>query len=205
MPKVSKIEKLYDGAHAIVAAPGPSLTQEVVETIREVKDKYAIIGVGDAYRRIDFLDEHYACDARWWKVHGKDVNDKFPGLRSWCHDEEGMQYGAYKIEGRHKNGFSLNPEFIHFGSNSGYQTLNLCWLWGIRKIILVGFNMQKVGGHTHFFKDRHPTLSISSPYPSFVKKYLTIQSDIRNTIINCTPNSALTAFHKAGLKETLNV
>lgn len=200
---VQKIPRLYEGAHAIVAAPGPSLTPEVVEKLREVKDRYAIIGVGDAYRIIDFLDEHYACDARWWKVHGTEVNRLRPNLRSWCHDEEGTKYGALQIHGKGDPGFSTNPAIIHYGANSGYQTLNLCYLWGFSKMILVGYNMKRVNNQSHFFKDRHKSLSLDSPYTRFVKNYETIQKDIRDKIINCTPDSALTAFKKQSLEDTL--
>jgi hypothetical protein len=86
---MSDIPRLYPEAHCIVAAPGPSLTADVVEKLRSVKDRYAIIGVGDTYRAIDFLDEHYACDDRWWKVHGPTINQTRPGLRSWCYDPGG--------------------------------------------------------------------------------------------------------------------
>ena len=56
---MSDIPRLYPEAHCIVAAPGPSLTADVVEKLRSVKDRYAIIGVGDTYRAIDFLDKRF--------------------------------------------------------------------------------------------------------------------------------------------------
>ena len=200
---MSDIPRLYPGAHCIVAAPGPSLTADVVEKLRSVKDQYAIIGVGDAYRAIDFLDEHYACDDRWWKVHGPTINQTRPGLRSWCYDPGGTDYGAIKVQGEGKDGFSLTNDKIHFGSNSGYQTLNLCYLWGFSRMLLVGFNMQKLGGNSHFFTGRDPTLNNNSPYPNFSKRFNTIQPDIKKIIINCTPQSALVAFRKANLDDMI--
>lgn len=196
------IKPYYKGCNAILAAPGPSLTKEVVEIIREHKNRYAIFGVGDAYRQIDFLDELYACDSRWWKVHGKEVQE-IKRTRKWCYDPEGIQYGAIKIDGRHDNGFSRDPNHIHFGSNSGYQALNLAYLWGCSKIILVGYNMQRVNNKSHFFEGRDPSLITNSPYNVFVKKFNTIQPDIRSKVINCTPNSALTMFKKSDLLSEL--
>lgn len=198
-----KINPYYKGCQAIIAAPGPSLTEEVVDILRENKDRYAIFGVGDSYRLIDFFDEFYACDARWWEVHGEDVKKALPNTRKWCYDLEGTKYGALKIEGKHAHGFSVSPSHIHFGSNSGYQMLNLAYLWGCAKILLVGYNMQKVGNKSHFFDDRHPSLSKASPYNIFTQKYDSIQPDIKAKVINCTPNSALKAFRKANLKEVI--
>jgi len=199
------IPPYYKGAHAIVAAPGPSLTEEVVEQLRAVKDRYAIIGVGDAYRRIDFLDELYACDAKWWKVHGPRIHELKPTFRSWCYDEEGIKWGAIKVEGRTGAGFSTDNSKIHFGSNSGYQTLNLCYHWGFSKILLVGFNMRQVGGKTHFFEGRDASLSTLSPYNKFVQAFNSIQKDIAAKIVNCTPDSALTVFDKSDLEKELNL
>ena len=201
---VKKIPPIYKGVHAIVAAPGPSLTPDVVNTLREVKNKYAIFGVGDVYKVIDFLDEHYACDARWWNVHGEKLNSMYPNLSMWCHDSDGEKYGAKRVHGVGSAGFSTNPSLIHYGSNSGYQMLNLAYLWGCTKMILVGYNMKKVGSKSHFFTGkREGNLQVNSPYSSFAAKYNTIQKDIRDMIINCTPDSALTAFRVEDLDEEL--
>ena len=200
----NNIPELYKGVHASVACPGPSLTPEVVEQMRAVKDRYLIVGVGDSYKLIDFMDELYACDARWWKVHGEKVKRLRPDVNLWTHDEEGINFGACKVQGHHKPGFSTTPNAIHFGSNSGFQALNLCYLWGVSKMILVGYNMQRVGSKTHFFTGRDPSLKIESPYGSFVKQYDLIQKNIKDIIVNCTPDSALTCFRKNTLENELN-
>lgn len=69
------IPKLYPNCQAILAAPGPSLTTEVVNILRDVRDRFVIIGVGDTYKVIDFMDEHYACDGKWWRIHGDKINE----------------------------------------------------------------------------------------------------------------------------------
>ena len=201
--KVEIIPKLYENCQAIIAAPGPSLTPEVVEHLRSVKHKYAIIGVGDAYKLIDFMDEHYACDGKWWKFHGPKINKMRPGLSSWCHDEEGLNYGAKQVNTTKSKGFSTDPKIIHQGSNSGFQALNLAYHFGFVRMYLVGYNMQRVKNKTHFFTDREPSLAVESPYNKFVQNYNLIQADIRERIINCTPDSALTCFRKTHLKNVL--
>jgi len=63
--------------------------------------------------------------------------------------------------------------------------------------------MQKVGNKKHFFGDHPRPLNSNSPYASFAKNFGTIQPEIKQLVINCTPNSALTCFEKADLEETL--
>lgn len=199
----TQIDRIYLNCHAIVAAPGPSLTEEVVEILRSVKHKYLIVGVGDSYKLIDFLDELYACDDRWWDIHGEKVVSMYPNLRTWAHSKNVKQYGGNQVKTINSKGFSEDSFAIHQGSNSGFQALNLVHSWGCTRILLVGYNMQKVAGRSHFFTDRHPDLNKASPYNNFVEAYNNIQPHIREKIINCTPDSALTAFRKSRLEDEL--
>ena len=186
-------------------ATGPSLTQEVVDTIRPYKDKFVMFGINDAYRAVDYLDEHYACDEKWWTTHGDDFRKKYPNLSSWTGHAVGAasKYNLQFVKGKHANGFSLDSKLIHYGQNSGYQALNVALLMGGCKFLLVGYNMKAVGKKKHFFGDHPAGLNKNSPYQSFIRNYETIQPGIKNLIINCTPNSALTCFETADLKEAL--
>lgn len=194
----------YPNKKFILCATGPGLTEKVIETIRPYKDDYVIFGINDSYRVIDFLHEHYACDGKWWRQWGDDFRQVCPELSSWTQDAQmAQQYKLQHSPGKHNKGFSLESNLIHFGSNSGYQALNIAYLMGGCKFILVGYNMQAVDNKKHFFGDHPPGLNSNSPYPSFVKNFDTIQPEIKQLVINCTPNSALTCFEKADLAETL--
>lgn len=195
------IPKLYKGFPIIIAGIGPSLTSDVIEIMRKYRDTHVILGINDAYKIIDFMDDHYACDARWWKVHGEIINKKYPDLRLWCHDEEGEKYGAIKVTGKTGSGLSTDPTYIHTGLNSGFQALNLAYHWGCSKIILVGYNMGGLNGKNHFFEGREKTLSVSSPYPQFAEQFGKIQPDIKDIVVNCTRRTQLKAFRIGNLEE----
>lgn len=189
---------------AILIATGPSLTKEVVELIEEYKNDYIIIGCNDSYKLVDFLDIHYACDKTWWDVHGDDFREKFPELESWTQDEgSAKKYNLHLVKGEYKPGLSLVPNKIHWGSNSGFQILNLALLWGCSKFILVGYNMSRVNGVAHFFGEHPKPLQKDSPYSKFVREYSTINDNIKKYIVNCTPNSALRMFKYKDLEEEL--
>lgn len=198
------IPRKYEGRPFVLCATGPSLTLDVVETIREFKDKVVVFGINDAYRIIDFLDEFYACDTKWWDTWGADFKEKHPNVSAWTQCKPSAdKFRIQHIPGKHHQSFSVSSNLIHFGKNSGYQALNIAYLMGGSKFILTGYNMGPANGKNHFFGDHPPGLHRSSPYPAFLAAFGTIQPEIGEKIINCTPDSALNWFKRADLRETL--
>lgn len=197
------IPRKYEGRSIVLCATGPSLTPEVVETIREFKDKVIVFGINDSYRIIDFLDEFYACDTRWWNTWGEDFKKLHPNVSAWTQCQPSAQkFKLQHIPGRHSKAFSESQGIIHFGKNSGYQALNIAYLMGGEKFILTGYNM-KVTDKAHFFGDHPQGMNKNSPYPEFVRNFASIQPEIARKVINCTPDTALTCFDQADLRETL--
>lgn len=198
------VEQKYKNKKAILMASGPSLTEEVIETIRPYKDDFVIFGCNDIYRVVDFLDVHYACDTQWWDTWGKDVKERRPNLESWTQCKSSSEkYKINYIKGQHKPELSISNNKIHYGSNSGYQQLNLAFLMGCSYFILVGYNMQRISSKTHYFGDHPKNLQRNSPYHKFIAAFKTIQPEIKELITNCTTNSALTMFKQKDLRDTL--
>jgi hypothetical protein len=185
-------------------ATGPSLTEEVVEYVREHKGDHIVFGCNDVYKICDFMDVHYACDTRWWAFNGEEFRKLFPTQESWTQCQKSAEkFGLNFTKGKHDTGLSINPDLIHFGSNSGYQQLNIAFLMGCNKFILLGYNMQHTQGKSHFFGDHQGGMNNNSPYKSFLQKYGTIQEPIKKLIVNCTTESALQTFRKSTLEEEL--
>jgi len=200
-----KIPLKYRNKPAILIATGPSLTEEVIEIIRPYKDDFIIFGCNDSYKVIDFLDLHYACDKAWWDLHAESFREKYPDLEAWTQSEEykNSEFNLNVIAGVSERGLSLDSSLIHWGKNSGYQLLNIAFLMGCNKFLLVGYNMQRVNGKMHYFGDHPAELSRSSPYDKFVRSFNTIQPEIKELIVNCTPESALIMFQYKDLQEEL--
>jgi hypothetical protein len=199
------INQKFRNKKAILIATGPSLTEEVVDIIRKYKNDFVIFGCNDSYRIVDFLDIHYACDTAWWNIHAEPFREKYPFLETWTQSKEhkNTEFNLNVIKGGSLPGLSLKSDFIHWGSNSGYQLLNIAFLMGCCRFILVGYNMQQVNGQRHYFGEHPESMKRNSPYPAFVKAFSTIQPEIKELIINCTPDSALTIFPYQNLEEVL--
>lgn len=191
----------------IVAASGPSLTEEVADFCRGER----VIAVNDAHRLLPFADVLYACDWAWWQHHRLCAG--FAGERWTSHslspknDKRGIPAGFHVIEGRDAPGFSRDPACLHYASNSGFQAVNLAILFGADPIILIGFDMRHVDGKSHFFGNHKAPLRESTQFSVWCAKFAKAAEKLGPAprIVNATPASALTCFPMMPLSEALNI
>lgn len=178
---------------AILFAMGPTLTEEEIAFVRANRtEDHVIFGCNDSYKYIDYLDEHYACDNKWWKHHGLEVVRTRPDNPSWTQCAQSAEkYGLNHINGEGSSGLSINKNLIHYGSNSGFQQLNLAFLMGCKKFYLVGYTMGVLDNKSHYFGDHPGHLQRRSPYNKFVDSFSKIQKQIKPLIRLSTERSAL--------------
>lgn len=169
--------------------------------------------VQDAYKLMPWGDVVYGCNASWWRVH-----KNCPGFQGELWSSHGLDkdgnnpkteaaesWGVKLVGGLHRDGFSMNPELIHYGSNSGFQAVNLALLFGCTSIVLVGFDMRYVAGKAHFFGNHADGLHQCSDeqYRKYAKEYYRATVPEGVTIINATPDSALRCFPMMPLEEAI--
>ena len=182
----------------------PSLTPEVVQKARMTRwlERWRVIAINDAYKVMPWADALYAVDNHWWEKHEGCAG--FAGEKWSTHDVESndkrvlaKRYGLSVVAGRSGDEFSFDPSLIRYGSNSGFQAINLALLFGCRQIVLIGFDMRYVEGKSHFFGDHQGLPQIKDEsYRGFVRHFerakRLLPRDV--SIINATPGSALTCF-----------
>lgn len=195
----------------IVAAPGPSLTPAVAEACKG----YPTVAVNDACRLFPDADILYACDAEWWHVHcgaPKFSGERWSSQGDRLRDDKREAAAAYDIKlirGTDQPGFSYRPDLIHYGNNSGYQATNIAGHkigWN-GTIVLVGFDMRRVKGRSHFFGEHPSTLRTTrTGYDKWPKLFAEAAHGLPQTvrIVNCTPDSALTCFPMVELADALS-
>lgn len=206
--KPEVIQRIFEGDTAVLCATGPSLTAEVAAEVAAAAagSTLRVFGCNDSYRLLP-LDVHYACDFPWWREYYEEVAQlKIPG-GMWT-QEPAMDKSRFpllrRIAGCSRPGLSTDQGKIHFGNNSGYQLVNLAYLFGIKRILLCGYNMRVVDGRKHFFGDHPQGLCRGGGYAGFVRNYETMHPEKYGLeIINATPNSALHCFKKMALSEAL--
>lgn len=197
----------WEGQTVVIAASGPSLTENDVLYVR---DKAKFIAVNDVYHIAPFADVLYASDARWWQHHNFVPN--FKGQR-WTHNHNGSAWsklasenGLQMLHGCNGYGLSKDRRIIHFGGNSGFQAINFAVHCGVKKIILLGFDCMRSVGKSHFFGNHPISLERDSPYTLFAQYFkiaATELADIGVDVINCTRTTSLRCFEQKQLRQAI--
>jgi hypothetical protein len=107
-----------------------------------------------------------------------------------------------------KQGFSYDPEVIHYGSNSAFQAVNLAghFIGWVGRIVLIGVNMQVVSGKSHFFGEHPRGLRNTTNYSGFITAFERAKKTLPDSVqvLNATPNSALKCFPRVDLHDALS-
>jgi len=147
----------------------------------------------------------YACDDHWWDRYVAEIKRDFAG-ELWTQSvRSGKRYGINVWEGQSMPG--LGRKKIHFGNNSGYQAINLAYLLGAKSIILLGFDMKRQAGKTHFFGDHPYHKNHQGPNDDVMRRwcanFVQLAADLKQegvTVYNATRETALKAFEQRDLQ-----
>jgi hypothetical protein len=151
----------------------------------------------------------YAADSQWWRHHrfcwgftGERWTQRI-GANDWA--QEAQRNGLRVIDCKHATGLSTDPSYVHSGWNSGFQAFNIAFLRGAKRVILLGIDLNTLGG-SHWFGDHPPPLKRSSPFATFIKSFEQSASVCQRnnvSVINCSLTSSLTCFPKRSLEDAL--
>lgn len=189
----------WAGRTAVVIANGPSLTREQVMTAYRAPT----IAVNTAYRWAADASVFYAGDFLFHKVHNARMRKHRAEI--WTTDSTAAeQYGVNRWKGRNEVG--IGETVIHLNGNSGAQAINLAYLFGARKIVLLGFTMREIDGKKHFHGDHEKPLVQKQLFGEWLHKMEFVARDAKRLgvdICNADPLSALTCFRMGNLEDEL--
>jgi hypothetical protein len=208
------ITREWDGQTVAVLASGPSMTQEVAETVRlagvrTIAVNNQAIPTNGKAAMAPWADILYAADYRWWHFN-KDAVMEFKGRRVAI-DTQNDRWPRELMEAvvflRHggADGFDERPDYIRSGGNSGYQGVHLAIKLGARRVVLCGFDMHSKRGE-HWFGSHFWRKGYNSRYDLFLNRFAKGAPELkaRADIINTTPGSALKCFPFMSLEDALN-
>ena len=193
----------------VCIASGPSLTKGQVNFVEQIKDYVTVICVNDNYRIAPWADHTYAADPQWWNMYIRNFRKVFQG-NGWCQDKNACdRLGLSHIKGRYKPGLG-KKDIIHFGHNSGYQAINLAYLMGAKKIILLGYDMgaPHQSGKKHWFGNHPQGLRNNGNYAKWVQHFTPLANDLRAEkvdVINCTPSTNITQFRRSTIEKEVRL
>jgi hypothetical protein len=223
-----RVPEIWKDGTCIVIGGGTSLIEQfqipaevVVKVYTGVEDasvyspylslihNHHVIAVNMSYKLGDWVDCVFFGDYGFWKRKHEELL-AFQGLRVTCRSEDQIRDSRVKflqMNPRKKQGITFEPKgLISWNFNSGAAAINLAIQFGVKKIILLGFDMNlDENKNQHWHKEyTSPLSSVQGSMKKHLQGFPIIAKDIEGTgieIINCAPNSAITCFRKANIWE----
>ena len=214
--KYFEVPRSFDGETAVCVASGPSLSDEHIEYIRKKKSegKCRIFVCNNNYLKVPEADVLFFCDKTFWVWHAlkKEFQD-FKGQKITMSNEIGdPDIGVMRLS--FTEGLSFYQDALCTGGNSGYMQINLALLYGCKRVLLLGYEMQpKIIRHdngeelkiTHWFGS-HPQATDPAFYQSVVPHFSSMVPILEKhglEVINCSQPSAIECFPKMSIYEAL--
>lgn len=191
----------------VCVGAGPSLRKEDVAAC-EVAG-FILMVVNGAFQFACCPEYHYAGDTRWWQRNYA-YTQLCSGKFSIQHNgrDQGHPAVTQMKRGRTED-FSDSWPTLATGKNSGFQAINLAYLLGFRRVILLGYDM-KFGqnGEKHCHPD-HPDynpLDVTvAEWVRIFNKAAPIMEGLGLLVINATRDTDLDCFLRVQLEEVLEM
>lgn len=220
--------KIWDGGECWIIGGGPSIVKQfeipsqLVNKVRtgvkdlsiyspymaKLHDRH-IIGVNMAYKLGNWVDIMYFGDASFFDRIKREIH-KFPGLVVTARMKSQSKLPGIKMMRRKDKsktyGITTEPGSIRWNTNSGGAAINLAYHTGVKRIYLLGFDMDNAEDGQRHWHNEYGKKSKPAPYKTHSKCFPKIAEDAEKIgleIINVNPDSKITCFPKKSLSEVL--
>jgi hypothetical protein len=189
--KANRIDR-WKNETVVCIASGPSLTKEDVEFVR---NRARIIAVNREYEIAPWADVCYAADYAFWKTYlNLGLRDVFHGELWTVTALAAREFGINCIAKVPIDGYSPIKNTITTGGNSGYQAIHLAAYWGARRIILLGYDMQRTGGKEHHYGRHAGGLRNGRNFRFWIRRMVPLLRDLKAMGVEVLNASRVTAI-----------
>jgi len=230
------IPKMWEGGECWIIGGGPSMPREfgvpedVIKGVQEdelpmsayspflsaIHDKH-VIGVNAAYLIGDWLDIIFFGDAGFYWENRRRLA-KYGKIQASCNPNLNNNRKVINVkftprDGKYPYGISKRPNRVSWNDNTGACAINLAYHLGVKRVYLLGFDMQNdPRGYSHFHvhysrlkngkkggvKPQRFAKHLSA-FPAIVKDAKRLNLEV----INVSPESKIEGFEKRSLSEIL--
>lgn len=195
------VPSIWEGKTSFIIGGGPSIRSTNLSLLKD----HCVIGVNDAYVLGDFVKVLFFGDNCWYSMHKDNIHRRPIDVYTCQYGKKDLEGTPVKVLKRMEVGFSPLPYECAWNKNSGAAAVNLAYLFGSRRIVLVGFDMHlgpsKEGNwhpnplHTH----------TERTYTQFIRNFIIGIKDNQKKfgfqVLNATDGSAMTLFPQVKLEE----
>ena len=201
----------WSGFAVAIIASGPSAKKANIAALR---DEMPVIAIKENVELAPWADVVYGCDSAWWKA--RNGLPDFKGLKiTWKGDSAhpAAPYPDLKLVDVDAKSDDLifDPSGkLGSGGNSGFQALNLAVQFGVKHILLVGFDMNDRSGAHWYGRNNwqggnNPT---EDNFRRWIRAFELAAPKLRDRniqVFNASNNSSLKCFERRSIEETLRI
>lgn len=201
--------KIWEGGTAYIIGGGPSVNDMNLSLIHDKR----VIGVNDSFLLGDWVDVCWWGDDRWFDWNRKKLLH-FAGLKVHCSSRHRKALGnKYMERSGHKSfGISRKPGIVVWNLNSGMSAINLAYHFGVKRIVLIGFEMHVTedgSGNNWHTNHEEQGYTPRKSFERFLDGPPHVAKDARDIgieIVNATPGTSIDAKHfpHVRLEDTVN-
>jgi hypothetical protein len=195
------VPRIWEGETCFIIGGGPSLTQSDVDLLR---GKHVIAVTQSGLDLARWAPVKYFGDCQFWRWN-KVRYLKLEGFRvtlcSQCRDHPKMQF----LKTKAAYGISDEPDRL-CSRHSGHAAINLAYLLGTVKIVLLGFDMKKKGSQGNYHA-KYKTQTDDKVYAErFLPALRSIVEPLRDAgveVVNASRDTAIDFWPRAPLEKIL--
>lgn len=211
------VPRSWSGETAVILAGGPSLRGFDIRQLGLHHPR--VICINDSWRMAPWADSLYFTDREWWNgqilrnrrslddsVSFLDIMVRGFWIKGSTHDEpDHPLVRTLRFTGQ--QGLESSPTGLRHGSNSGYAAMNLAYLFGAKRVLLLGYDMHTEPRRSHWHDEERPrNFEEDVIKRSFLPHFPTLVGPLAAAgveVVNCTPNSSLRCWPFMPLAEAL--
>ena len=214
-----EVPKIWSGQTCVILAGGPSLKGQDLSALANTHPWPKVIAINDSWKLKPYASALYFSDAAWWQRQIDQNEFSVDGVRfhdliykgAWIKGGAGFQEHPQvrQLQFTGQVGLEMNPGGLRHGSNSGYAAINLAYLFGASRIVLLGYDMRCEGERIHWH-DRYDGWPASYFHNVLQNEFLPLfnylvepLAEAGVEVINATPGSALACWPRMSLESAL--
>jgi len=210
------VPRSWENETALIIAGGLSIEGLDPESLQVDGWFPNIITINDSWRLFPRADVFYFQDTTWWRNQER-MNRRAIKFPICFHDTYSAAFRREPFESRWitanrdfdahpfirslkltgQTGFDPDPGCIRHGKNSGYQAIHLAVHFGVKRILLLGYDMRDDAKRFHWHHEQRSGTYANTIKNKFLPNFPTLVEPLQARgieVVNCTPDSGLTCW-----------
>jgi hypothetical protein len=201
---IDKVDPIWEGETIYIIGGGPSLKDFDWNKLigkRTIAINKAIVSYPNA-------DALYWTDSRVYGWHKHEI-DKFKGLKYTIRHHITYPADVKILKKGDKFGLNESKDSLCHGNNSGYAAINLAYLLGAKRIVLLGYDMHNDGKNGHYHDGYPVPVTGDNIYRDQFMPGFQILADLlkqkKVDVFNASVASSLTVWPRINFDQALSL